>query len=139
MGEDKNNDNEKVLRFDLPIKFGAEEMVAHCGISRCKGARSREELVAKVNLVQAQHKKCMRECARLLCLLCEMADGPGEVSGFALAFLADNVRAVNDVYQRYLVCAMGKGLDDLARLKEKIAARAAGESGSEAGSAAKKD
>lgn len=48
MSKDIINDNEKVLRFDLPIKSGSAELVAHCKINP---GRSDKERAAKAKRV----------------------------------------------------------------------------------------
>lgn len=70
--------------------------------------------------------------ARLLVEICEFANGPEDVAGLALTYATACARRADDVYNRY-VLAFGKAVD------KKLAARAAGESGSETGPARKKD
>lgn len=129
MGENIINDNDKVLRFDLPIKFGSEELVARCEISP---KRSKEDRDAKVKRVYERAGRCAMEGAKLLFEICEFANDPGEVAGLALSYVYACVRRTGDIYERYMH-AFGEAVD------KHLAKRAAGESESEAGSDAKKD
>lgn len=129
MSENRISDDEKVLRFDLPIKFGSEELVARCEINP---KRSKEDRDAKVKRVYERAERCAMEGAKLLYEICEFANDQGEFAGLALAYVYECVRRTGDIYERYML-AFGEAVD------KHLAKRAAGESESEAGSAAKKD
>lgn len=129
MSEDKNNDNEKVLRFDLPIKFCGAKLVARCKINP---GRSDMERVAKSKRVYEQFERCAMQSARLLVEICEFANGPAEVAGLALTYVTDCATKASDIYERYMR-AFGEAVE------KKRSKRAAGESGSETGPARKKD
>lgn len=120
------NDSDKVLRFDLPIKSGSAELVAHCEINP---EMSKEEFDAKAKRVYERMESCATESVKLLSEICEFANEPGDVSGLSLAYALACVRLANDIHKRYL-----HTFNEAVERK-----RAAGESGSEAGSAAKKD
>lgn len=129
MSENIINDNDKVLRFDMPIKSGSAELVAHCEIN---SKMSKEEFDAKAKRVHEWMESYATESVKLLIEICEFANDPGDVSGLALAYASACVRLANDIQKRYLH-AFNEAVE-----KER-AKREAGESESEAGSDAKKD
>lgn len=129
MRKDKINDNEKVLRFDLPLDVGSAKLVVHCKIDP---ERSNEERDAKAKRVFERMERCATEGAKLLVEICEFANDPGDVAGLALAYASGCVRSATEVHKHYML-AFGEAVD------KKLAARAAGESGSETGPARKKD
>lgn len=129
MSENIINDNDKVLRFDLPIKSGSAELVAHCEINP---EMSDEEIDAKAKRVHERMERCATESVKLLIAICESANAPGDVAGLSLAYASACVRLANDIHKRYLH-GFGEAVE-----KER-AARATGESESETESAAKKD
>lgn len=129
MRESIINDNDRVLRFDLPIESGSADLVAHCEINP---ETSKEEFDAKAKRVHEWVESCATESVKLFIEICEFANDPGDVSGLALAYASACVRLANDIHKRYLH-AFGEAVE------KKRAKREAGESESEAGAAAKKD